>query len=70
MAFSSKSHGGGEGVCSETGDRTVFPKKWAMLDLSKIVGYCLFYGGEEIRTFSLPPQVHEPSENETWVSDR
>ena len=69
MAFSSKSHGeGGCAVRQVTGP--FFPKKWAMLDLSKIVGYCLFYGGEEIRTFSFPPQVHEPSENETWVSDR
>lgn len=69
MAFSSKSHGGGGcAVRQVTGQ--FFPKKWAMLDLSKIFGYCLFYGGDEIKTFSLPPQVHEPSENETWVSDR
>lgn len=69
MAFSSKSDGeGGCAVRQVTGQ--FFLKKWAMIDLSKIVGYCLFYGGKEIRTFSLPPQVHEPSENETWVSNR
>lgn len=49
-------------------------RRWAgqvsLKQLTMLVYRRLFYGGEEIMTFSWFPQVREANENEMWVSDR